>query len=135
MLGLDLDADGLLAYAKSDVVRKEIHDATVEAAHKYGVFGVPTMVVHLPHHSEADPELYFGNDQILAIRNLLDGGTDYMRSAPEPLLNFLKRIPKKTAMFAEYGVKSSRVDVAQVTDADPRKAATSSPSESVRAKL
>lgn len=109
LLGLDLDAEGLLTYAKSDTIRKEIHEATVEAAQKYGVFGVPTMIVHLPHHPAEEPVLYFGNDQILTIRNILDGGMDYMRSAPEPLLNFVKNIPKKKPVFSDRDPTSQKV--------------------------
>jgi len=92
---LGLDAEGLIAYAKSDTIRKELLDATTEAVQKHKVFGVPTMVVTAPHHDECDSELYFGNDQILTIRNLLDGGMDHMRSAPETLREFLKNIPDK----------------------------------------
>jgi hypothetical protein len=92
---LGLDAEGLLQYAKTDSIRKELLDTTAEAANKYGVFGVPTMIVHSPHHSDTDFELYFGNDQILSVRNLLDGGIDHMRSAPEVLTNFIKKIPAK----------------------------------------
>jgi hypothetical protein len=93
---LGLDADGLLSYAKSDMIRKELLDATTEAVQKFKVFGVPTMIVTSMHHEDSDSELYFGNDQILAIRNLLDGGTDHMRSAPDALRTFLKNIPDKT---------------------------------------
>jgi len=134
LLNLNLDAEGLLAYAKSEVIRKEIHDSTVEAAEKYGVFGVPTMIVYLPHHSAEEPGLYFGNDQILTIRNLLDGGTDYMRSAPEALLNFIKRIPKKNPSFPERVSTSKKSSTSPVHSAAELHPPHSS-SSTTRAKL
>lgn len=100
LTGLGLDADELLTYAKSASIRKELRDTTMEAAHKYNVFGVPTMIVQ-PKGVEnpEDSELFFGNDQILAIRNLLDGGTDPLRSAPSNLVEFINSIPKRAANF------------------------------------
>lgn len=92
---LGLDAEGLLKYAKSDLIRKELLDATEEAANKYKVFGVPSMIVQCPQHCETDTELYFGNDQILTVRTLLDGGIDHFRTAPEALQKFIKNIPDK----------------------------------------
>lgn len=93
--GLGLDAEGLLNYAKSQAIRQELLDATAEAAQRYKVFGVPSMLVCTPHQTEDEAELYWGNDQILTVRNLLDGGKDYMHSAPESLLHFINNIPQK----------------------------------------
>lgn len=120
LAGLGLDADELLTYAKSATIRKELREATAEAAHKYSVFGVPTMIVmHKGVDNPDDCELFFGNDQILAIRNLLDGGTDPMRSAPANLVEFLNQIPKKASKLpaaagALDGSKISSLPVAKL---------------------
>lgn len=98
---MGLDAKELLAYAKSPSIRKELREATTEAVDKYQVFGVPSMVVQPKGADNADDsELFFGNDQILAIRNLLDGGLDPLRSAPSNLIDFINNIPKKSSAFS-----------------------------------
>lgn len=98
--GIGLDGAALLSYAQTAPIRNELLNATDDAANRYQVFGVPSMVVHTNGlDSPDDAELYFGNDQILAVRNLLDGGTDPLRSAPPPVIKFIESIPKKSVVI------------------------------------
>lgn len=99
--GLDLEADELLAYSRTEAKREELAELSHNAAKLFGVFGVPTMVLTNSNHGEEDPELYFGSDQILAVRILLDGGSDYMRNAPEPLKRFLKGLPSAASVVPD----------------------------------